>query len=542
MDANPKSGNGLLAFSRFLVVFLLAVTSMGAWSQGTGGFWSATGNMTAARCEQTATLLKSGRVLVAGGWSYSGGYLYGSELYDPTAGTWNATGTMVSNGPPGSATLLASGKVLIAGWINVPEIYDPLNGTWSDTGAMLTARDGNTVTLLDDGKVLVAGGVSRGGDYLTTAELYDPGTGTWTPTGTMSTGRAVHTATMLTNGTVLVAGGWSDTQGYLSSAELFSPVSGTWSATGTMGMGRYHHTATLLPGGNVLVAGGENGVAGPGALDTAELYDSATGTWSATGNLLWPTSGHTATMLPDGRVLLAGGGIPDTAGAEVYDPATQNWSAVQSMSTGRYYHTTTLLTDGRVLVAGGHGDGDESVLSTAELYANCLPLSFSPSSLADAVTGVSYNQMISASGGTGPYTCSVASGTLPSGLTLNSSGFLSGVPTEHGAFDFTITATDANSCTGSAAYTLTVSLRPPAVTSLTKAGSPFRIIVRGINLQSGLQVFINGVPWSQVTWKNTGKLIITGGAALKAAVPKGQIAHFRFVNPDGGEETFDWTW
>ena len=111
-----------------------------------------------------------------------------------------------------------------------------------------------------------------------------------------------HTATLLPNGKVLVAGGYNS--GYLTSAELYDPASGSWSATGSLNTARQAHTATLLPNGKVLVAGGDNG---SGYLTSAELYDPASGSWSATGSLNTARYFHTATLLPNGKVLVAGG-------------------------------------------------------------------------------------------------------------------------------------------------------------------------------------------------------------------------------------------
>ena len=112
------------------------------------------------------------------------------------------------------------------------------------------------------------------------------------------------------------------------------------------------HTATLLPNGKVLVAGGYNG----GALTSAELYDPASGTWTATGSLNTARYDHTATLLPNGKVLVAGGisNGSDLTSAELYDPASGTWTATGSLNTARYEHTATLLPNGKVLVAGGY--------------------------------------------------------------------------------------------------------------------------------------------------------------------------------------------
>ena len=154
--------------------------------------------------------------------------------------------------------------------------------------------------------------------------------------------------------------------GFLSSTELYDSVNGTWSATGSLAIARIYHTATLLLNGMVLVAGGL-GATGF-ALDSAELYDPATGTWAATGSLT-ARFGHTATLLLDGKVLVAGGQGSNFIGltsAELYDPVNGTWTATGSMASPRFNQTATLLADGRVLVAGGYNFS--GALASAELY------------------------------------------------------------------------------------------------------------------------------------------------------------------------------
>ena len=146
---------------------------------------------------------------------------------------------------------------------------------------------------------------------------------------------------------------------------------GRWQVTGDLGTARYGHTATLLANGQVLVAGGFT-LPG-GYLASAELYDPATGMWTATDNLATERGGHTATLLPNGQVLAAGGVSVGSAQhdhhiprAELYDPASGSWTRTDNLQPGRYLHTATLLHNGKVLVSGGYSD--DGFLARADLY------------------------------------------------------------------------------------------------------------------------------------------------------------------------------
>ena len=243
-------------------------------------------------------------------------------------------------------------------------------GSWSYTGNLNTPRYGYTATLLPNGNVLVAGG--RSADRpLASVELYDPSTGRWSFTGSLNVSREAHTATLLGNGKVLVAGGWANNccQGsdLTNTAELYDPATGEWSFTGSLNVLRTGHTATLLSNGKVLFAGN-----GQGGANT-ELYDPATGKWSLSGNLSKTRVGHAATLLHDGRVLVAGGCEDDAClfylgSTEVFDPNTEIWSITGGLNTQRDGHTLTPLQNGNVLMSGGGAQGFPFVLDTAELY------------------------------------------------------------------------------------------------------------------------------------------------------------------------------
>jgi WD40 repeat protein len=330
--------------------------------------WSYTGSLNTTRERGTATLLPTGKVLVAGGSSDNS-----AELYDPATGTWSLTGNLKEARIDATALLLPNGKVLIAGGfnncatascvtLNSAELYDPATETWTSTGSLTTARLVHTMTMLPDGRVLVAGGWDfAANSNFNTAELYNPANGTWSRTGNLNTARAVHTATLLPSGKVLVAGGADTLSHVTNTAELFDPVTGTWTYTGNLNTARALPTATLLPNGKVLVAGGD--VVNVTIFDSAELYDPATGTWSATGNLRTPRVFHTATLLSNGTVLVVGSFSDALNSAELYDPATARWTiTAANLTTARGGSTATLLPNYKVLVAGGFSD------KTAELY------------------------------------------------------------------------------------------------------------------------------------------------------------------------------
>jgi uncharacterized delta-60 repeat protein len=337
------------------------------------GTWSTTSSMAMARSSHTATLLPNGKVLVAGGAGF--GVFSSAELYDlQTTDIWITTGSMNTAREAHTATLLPNGKVLVTGGFNsngIPssaELYDPKTGAWSITSSLSVPRRDHTATLLSNGKVLVAGGYNDNSIGLSSAELYDPSTSTWSVTGFLTTGRYIHTATLLPNGKILVVGGVNA----YSTTELYDPSTGSWSVTGSLTTGRFNHTATLLPNGKLLVAGGrgENGI----GLSSVEVYDSATGTWSITGSMVTARGDHTATLLPNGKVLVAGGAndvssINSLSSAELYNPQTGIWDTIGSMATARYSHTAMLLPNGAVLVAGGIEPTPFSqFLSSAEVY------------------------------------------------------------------------------------------------------------------------------------------------------------------------------
>ncbi len=346
-----------------------------------------------------ATSPQVNAVSVSGGGSATANANDSTVINAAMGPTWTNTGSMTGARAENTATLLANGKVFIAGGVNgsssVPlaalattELFDPATSAFSSAGTMTTPRAQFTASLLgagtNSGDVLLAGGFADASSNtgLDSAELYNPTAGTFTATnGAMTEVRVDHTATVLQNGQVLLTGGRTGTgTGQVSAtAELYNPATGTFAATGSMTTPRWNHTATLLNNGSVLIAGGRT-TAGT-YLDTAEIYNPTSATFTAVpGTMSSPREAHTATLLDDGTVLLVGGGdatsgfLTVTGSADIYDPKTNTLSQLTaSLSVPRAYHTATQLTDGTVLIAGGGNSSDPSVgefqaLSSVEIY------------------------------------------------------------------------------------------------------------------------------------------------------------------------------
>lgn len=361
------------------------------------GGWVNTGNMSAARERGVQVTLHSGKALVAGGTDGTNA-LASSEIYDPSTGVWTGTGAMGMAREYPAAVVLNNGKVLVIGGVEAngstlasAELYDPSTGKWSPAGALSVARFAHSATLLQSGKVLVAGGCSSNtcSSYIGESELYDPVLNKWTSTGSMLTARGYHTATLLHNGDVLAVAGSDGVP--LSTCELYIPSTGKWQPAPGILYARIQHAATLLQSGKVLVTGG---TPSRFPLSSAELYDPSANTWAPTGSMTTARYAHTATLLTDGTVLVAGGEgqaiscgkactsfIP-TAKSEIYNEATGKFTATASLSRARAYHSTTVLGTGRALADGGIGYTSVCcvVLSSAELYTP-LTLTFSASSL-----------------------------------------------------------------------------------------------------------------------------------------------------------------
>jgi hypothetical protein len=238
---------------------------------------------------------------------------------------------------------------------------------------MAVARQSQGASKLGSGKVLVSGGQGVGDDILASAEIYDPNLGIFTPTNPMLTARQGHTSTVLADGfKVLVTGGLGGVGGgvAIATAEVYdaNPGHDHFDAASPMPAPRYNHTATLLSDGKVLIAGGRSSTAT--YLSSALLFDPVLGTFTpTTGAMTTARYLHTATRLPDGKVLVTGGtgslGVSlDTA--ELYDPATGLFTVTATtMIAARSGQTATLLLDGMVLLAGGFGT---TYLASAEVY------------------------------------------------------------------------------------------------------------------------------------------------------------------------------
>jgi hypothetical protein len=315
--------------------------------------------MSISRALHTATLLQGGRVLLVGG--YTGTDTANVEIFDPASGTYQATGSLNTARYGHSATLLTDGHVLVIGgyhdgWLSSAEIYDPATGQWSATQPIFAHGLNHTATLLKDGRVLVMAGDIQSGysGADDRVEIFDPQKNSWQKAAFHEHTIGCHTATLLMDGRVLIAGG----EGYPA---IYDPINDTWQPAGTLTFGRNLARAVLLQDGRVLLIGGTDQLAKP--TNSVEIYDPVSNTWQQAAPLQQARYDHTATLLPSGRVLVAGGaklwqdewGNSDAFlnSIEIYNPASNSWSVWLPLQEHRMGHTATLLPDGRILMTGG---------------------------------------------------------------------------------------------------------------------------------------------------------------------------------------------
>ena len=350
-----------------LIIGLIACSGVGDTHKANAdkGMVAPAASMKIARSGHTATLLPNGNVLIAGGMNGNGSYFDTAEIYSPATDTFRPAQSMSVRRVGHTATLLPNGKVLIAGGYNGDylagaEIYDPATGSFTPTGQMTMARSEHVAVLLNNGKLMLAGGIGTGWTFLASAEVYDPSTSTFTRTGSMTAPRESHTATLLKSGKVLIAGGHKDRREAMtvySSAEVYDPAKGTFSATGNMTTVRHKHAASLLPDGNVLIVGGSDKRDWQGKYASAEIYDSTKGEFKAIGDMRVARFklASAVVSLRNGKVLIAGGGEQ----LELYDPASNTFSTVKGrIDTARYFSAATLLQDGCVLITGGYDNNN----------------------------------------------------------------------------------------------------------------------------------------------------------------------------------------
>ncbi len=450
------------------------------------------------------------------------------------------------------AVLLNSGKVLVAGGytcdssgncssLSSAEIYDPIAGTFSSAGTMTVARSGHTMTVLANGTVLIAGGKTctsaTSCSALSSAEIYNPTAGTFTATSnSMSAVRFGASAVLLNSGSVLIAGGF-DGINLPAAAEIYSSSNSGFTGPGpSLNVPRYHATATLLNNGQVLVAGGST-CASPGCpTNAAEIYDPVANTFTiVAGGMNIPRFHHTATLLTNGDVVVAGGysscgsSCTGEASTEYFDPVADTFTSAQPVATALAGHTGTLVPNGNVLLIGGINAG--VTLAADQWYQ---PTSLTPPNLVSvAVTPASsflmpgQSQQFTATGtfndgSTQTLQSVIWNSSNPSAAVISNSPGSAGIVNAQATGATTLTAT-AGDIGGSASLNVAtlVSLAITPANPSIAVGSGQQLTATGTFSDGSQQNLTASVTWSSsnisTVWVGTTTTGLTG-FAMGAAV------------------------
>jgi hypothetical protein len=370
----------------FSLTTLLMLTSCHAEERRDGtahGRIAPAASMQDARADHTATLLRDGRVLITGGMVENGVFLDTAELFDPKSGKFEALPKMKERRVGHTASLLTDGRVVIAGgssgremvdgnWETIPamaiEIYDPAQKKFTTAGQLRVPRVSHAGVALPDGRVALLGGYKRGAT-LDSVEIFDPRTGRSEDGGKLASVREGCGCALMNDGKILLSGGSRGDRELNGTYEIYDPSRKSSRTVAQMQTPRRKHAAVLLDDGRVLIVGGSNTRDWTGQYASAEVFDPKSNKSTAIANMAKERFKITNAVvtLKNGTVLVAGG----KADAEVFEPKENKFMPVEGTMNGpHYFSTATLLSDGRVLIAGGYGNGGtgRGPLSTKEAW------------------------------------------------------------------------------------------------------------------------------------------------------------------------------
>lgn len=319
-------------------------------------------------------LLPTNKILISGGSNLTG--LSAVNIFNPATFQWESARNMQLSRYGHTSNIVTlnddSKRVLVVGgqggtnnsMQKTAELYNFISSTWVFTSSSMNSEHAfHTATTISDGKVLVTGGFDKTFIATSSAEIYDPFLNSWTNVKQLPFRRAYHTAVLLNDGRVMLAGGLirnGSSNISTNSVSFYNPFNDSWENAPSLNQAHTQHTMTLLKDGRVMVAGGETEDPNITFTDTVEIWSPVTNTWTIAAHMFHKRRGHTATMLNDGRVLVAGGyGGPIDGkttylnSAEIYDPNSDTWRMVESMNMARMLHSSVLTADGSVMVVGG---------------------------------------------------------------------------------------------------------------------------------------------------------------------------------------------
>ena len=328
-------------------------------------------NLPIPRSQHSATMMEDGRVLLTGGSIAPDEFTTEVDIFDPSNGSIRSAAPLNTGRHGHSAALLNDGRVLVVGgynamdsWLIDAEIYDPARDTWTVIFPLYPHGVGHTATQMKNGDILVVGGCIGSGVCTERVEIFNPATNSWRPAASLPSDRASHAAVLLQDGRVLVIGGGSAAGVPMGGdALVYDPASDSWTSTAPMVTPRLFTQGILLKDGRVLAAGGTalSDPTNETMVRGAELFDPSAMTWSAAADLNQTRYGHVLVLLANGNVLAVGGAQSysnmDPASyqrqIEVYNAARNIWTVIGELPFPRVYSTATLLPNGKVWMAGG---------------------------------------------------------------------------------------------------------------------------------------------------------------------------------------------